>query len=70
MPWKLPKLPWTLVVFYGNFSGKFEAWCTSEFFKDLKKFEFFKDLFGINCTEINQSQSSNIFMYIIIKVAL
>jgi hypothetical protein len=23
-------------------------------------------LFGINCTEINQSQSSNIFMYIII----
>jgi hypothetical protein len=22
-------------------------------------------LFGINCTEINQSQSSNIFMYII-----
>jgi hypothetical protein len=23
-------------------------------------------LFGINCTEINQSQSSNIFMYIIV----
>jgi hypothetical protein len=25
-------------------------------------------LFGINCTEINQSQSSNIFMYIIITL--
>jgi hypothetical protein len=25
-------------------------------------------LFGINCTEINQSQLSNIFMYIIIDV--
>jgi hypothetical protein len=27
-------------------------------------------LFGINCTEINQSQSSNIFMYIISIIIL
>jgi hypothetical protein len=27
-------------------------------------------LFGINCTEINQSQSSNIFMYIILSMLL